>query len=275
MSLIRTGSKPQWRVITCVSLLNVAGCLPGIWLSQRNVLESAVRDVGGEYVVEKQRPSVSIRWLLMGREPWAHHRMTLDGSEADDEWLKAHCDEINQLPNLSLSLRNSRVSGEGLASLSDSLWSLSLTGTRLNDSDVAHFPNVGCLHIEDTGISGSALSQLSHMQSLYFISIDATQSTRESIGALSALPRLSDVMIVDADDASVIEAARLHGVRDLTIFSSDVTSASLPALQQMRGIQRLTLCDTGFSKSEIGELQQALSGCVVNQYDSTEWGYSR
>jgi hypothetical protein len=269
----RTRSKSPQRVIASVCLLSVAACIIGIRLTQRGALESAVRDAGGEYVVQRQRPSVALRWILRGQEPWAYHRITLDGSEIDDEWLKAHSDEINQLPNLSLSLQNTRVSGDGLASLDGSLESLSLAGTRLSDADAAHFPNAGCLDIEHTGISGSGLSQLAHMRSLHSISIDATQSTREGVSALSAMPRLSDVTIVEADDESVIQAARLEGLRSLTVFNSHVTTACLPALKQIQELGWLTLYDTSFSEDELEELQQALPGCDVSQRKSQEWGY--
>jgi len=269
----RIRSKSPQRVIASVCLLSVAACIIGIRLTQRGALESAVRDAGGEYVVQRQRPSVALRWILRGQEPWAYYRITLDGGEIDDDWLNAHCEEINHLPNLSLSLQNTRVSGDGLASLDGSLSSLSLAGTRLSESDVAQFPNVGCLGIEQTGIPGSALSQLSQMRSLYSISIDATQSTREGVSALSALPGLSDITIVEADDESVIQAARLQGLRSLTVLSSDVTTASLPALKQIQKLGWLTLYDTSISEGELEELQQALPGCDVSQRNSKEWGF--
>jgi hypothetical protein len=270
----RTRLKSSQRVIACVSLLSVAACLIGI-RSHWGVLETAVRDAGGEFVVEKQRPLVAMRWLLKGQQPWANCRITLHGSEVDDDWLNAHCEEINQLPNLRLSLQNTRVSGGGLASLNGSLSSLSLAGTPLSESDVAQFPNVGCLDIEHTGIPGSALSQLAHVRSLYSISIDATQSTREGVSALLAMPGLSDVTIIEADDESVIQAARLQGLRELTIFSDDVTSASLPALKQIQEPGNLTLYDTSFSDDELEELRKALPGCQVSQRNSKEWGYAR
>lgn len=228
--------------------------------------------MGGRYRAEMVGSRFSALFsYLNGREPTVFHWVDLEGTDADDAWLKAHHSDISQLTHLILFLRNMHLSGEGLATLRElsDVQCLDLTGTPLTDGDVEQLValNAVQLWIGRTGISDGALAGLASSPNLVSICIDRTQATPQGISGLSKCPRLHDLVLFDADDESLGSITGLQGITSLSVKAGELSAACLPALKQMQGLQALTLYDSEFSESEIGELKRALPRCSVLQLD--------
>jgi hypothetical protein len=204
--------------------------------------------------------------------------MLFRGEGVDDGWLHAHREELDRLEYLSLWLQETRVTGDGLSALRgmENLRFLDLTGTPLEDADIAHIaaiPGVNQVYVARTGISGAALSGLSQMPNLSFVCIDATQATPQGIAGLRKCPALQLVTVFDADDDSVRQVSQLDGLYGLTLVGEDITAACLPALKQMQGLKELSLYDSNLSRKELDELQQALPGCTLLQMPYDQAGF--
>lgn len=269
-------SRRSFRLLIAFSLVLVLLLFSGAWWwLWRNDFASEVRHAGGRIRSEMvdSRTSAFIRFLS-GQEAKIYHWIDFEGRGVSDEWLHAHRAEIGQLSNLTLLLRETDITGEGLKALRGmaDLDGLILTGTQLTDEDVIHLaaiPNVYDLYIDRTGISDAALAELSQMPNLRFLSIDSTQATSRGIAGLATCSGLRGLMLWDADDESVWDVVQLKGITRLMLIGEDVTSASLPALKRLHGLRTLSLYDAQLSDEEIREVQQALPSCRVGRFQSS------
>lgn len=271
---MRVFSRNRWLVFTGLLLVVVCGIAGALkWLTH-DEFRAEVQSVGGRYrseVVDSR--STAFMKVLNRQSPTVFHWIDLDGSEADDAWLRSHRDDILRQTHLFLFLRNSRITTKGLAALEglDNLQGLDLTGTPLDDTAIdilATLPNAPQLYIGHTGISDSALAGLSRSPYLSFLCIDGAQATETGIAGLATCPHLNGVWIVDANDESVALLPSLVRLQYLHLQGDQLTADSLRLLKQLSGLQLLTLFDTTFSDDELAELQQALPQCTVQQLDA-------
>ena len=257
--------------VSCVGIMLFAG-LAWWWLSRPDLGEE-VRSAGGRFHSEMMLP----RYLLW-RKPGALSYIVFRGEGVDDRWLHAHRAELARLEHLSLWLQKTHVTGDGLSALRgmQDLHFLNLTGTPLEDADVAHIAaisGVNQVYVARTGISGAALAGLAQLPNLTHVCIDATQATPEAIAGLATSPTLQLVTVFDADDESVRQVTQLKGLWGLTFVGEDITAASLPVLKQMQGLKELSLYDSSFLAEELDDLRQALPGCTVQQMPYAQVGF--
>ena len=267
-------SRKRWLIIAGLLLVVVCGLAGALrWLTH-DEFQAEVQSVGGRYrseVVDSR--STAFMKALNRQALTVFHWIDLEGSQADDAWLRSHRDDIRRQTHLFLFLRNSRITTKGLAALEglDNLQGLDLTGTPLDDTAIdilATLPNAPQLYIGRTGISDSALAGLSRSPYLSFLCIDGAQATETGIAGLATCPRLNGVWILDADDKCLLRLTSLGGLTYLHLQGDQLTAESLPFLKQLSGLQLLTLFDTTFSDDELAELRQALPKCTVQQLDS-------
>jgi hypothetical protein len=257
--------------VSCVSMLLFAG-VAWWWLSRPDLGEE-VRSAGGRFHCE-----MDVGRFLLGRQPSANSYFVFRGEGVDDGWLHAHREELARLEHLSLWLQTTRITGDGLAALRgmQNLHFLDLTGTPLEDADIAHIaaiPGVNQVYVARTGISDAALSGLSQIPNLSFVCIDATQATPQGIAGLAQCPKLQLVTVFDADNESVRQVSQLDGLWGLTLVGEDITAGCLPALKQMQGLKELSLYDSNLTMEELDDLQQALPGCTVQQMPYAQAGF--
>jgi hypothetical protein len=263
------------RSLVVVSSIVILLCGGGAWWwTSRPDIGDAVHQAGGRYRREVMGSQISVLIDAINlHSTTVFHWIEFAPGDVDDAWLHAHGDEIRRLSYLILSLRDSRVTGEGLSAMRgmQNLHNLDLSGTPLEDADVAHIAtlsNLAQLDVSRTGISDKALVGLSSLSVLAHVTIDSTQATPAGVAGLAACPQLRSVMLVDANDESVRRIAQLNGMIGIMLVGDDITAASLPALKQMQGLQILTLYDCHLTDEEMLELQQALPGCTVQQLSS-------
>ena len=97
-------------------------------------------------------------------------------------------DVVVRIPMLSvLSARNTALSDEGVAKLSDSsqLWMIQLDGTRITDRSlgvVAELPNLQRLSVGNTQVTDAGLSHFNGKQ-LRWLDISETKVTEEGVAA--------------------------------------------------------------------------------------------
>lgn len=285
-SPVRDGREPRSRwmrrplmrlllATTCIAILLCGG--GAWWWMSRPDFGDEVRRAGGRYRSELMTtPTAAIFGYLSGRRPMVFHWIEFNGGDVDDEWLRAHHDEIAQTTDLILRLRETHVTGEGLSTLRglQNVIYLDLTGTPLTDADLAHvvtLPRLPQILVGRTGISDAALAGLSQMPNLVHLCIDATQATPVGISGLGTCPNLESLTLLDADDESVAQIARLNRLKYLVLEGEDVTGESLPALKQMQNLKMLTFYAADLSREEVDELQMALPGCAVRRMSSEEF----
>jgi hypothetical protein len=261
--------------VSCVGMLLFAGL--AWWWTSRPDFGDEVRLAGGRYRSEVMTtPTAAFFGYLSGRQPTVFHWIEFKGGDVDDEWLRAHHDEIAQTTDLVLTLRETRVTGEGLSTLRglQNVMYLDLTGTPLTDADVAHLaalPNVVQVYIGRSGISGSGLAGLWQMHNLIHVGIDSTQATPEGVAGLADCSGLNSLTLLDAGDESVAQVARLNRLKYLVLEGEQVTGDSLPVLKQMQNLKVLTFYSADLSREEVDELQMALPGCAVQRMSSEEF----
>lgn len=195
----------------------------------------------------------------------------LSNSRVDDGWLEAQRDGLTRLHTIALDLRNSGVTGAGLAALDgiDTINNVELAGTVLTDTDGSHLsalPRLVTLNIAHTGISDAGLNVLVKLPMLNAVTIDRTQATPQGAASLAGCSQLRGVTLLDADAqcVSTLQGLRLFG---LALRGESLDVSCLPALKQFAGLKSLTLYDSHFTDVELEVLRQSLSGCRVEQLD--------
>lgn len=263
------------RLLLATSCVVILLCGGGAWWwTSRPDFCDEVRLAGGRYRSEMMTTRTAAFFgYLSGRQPTVYHWIEFTGGDVDDEWLRAHHEEIAQTSDLVLTLRETRVTGEGLSTLRGlpNVIYLDLTGTPLTDADLPHIvtlPRLPQVYVGRTGISGAALSVLSQMPNLVHLCIDSTQATPEGMAGLETCPNLNSLTLLDADDESVAHVAQLQRLKFVMLAGENVTGDSLPVLKQMQNLQLLTFYDADLSDEEVEELQLALPGCTVQQMSS-------
>ncbi|MBX3435743.1 MAG: hypothetical protein KF847_20690 [Pirellulales bacterium] len=235
--------------------------LPGAsWGWPVEDLAEAIRQIDGKYrreAIERDAPP-------------EFHWINFQGSKVDDDWLLNRSEQLIDLPNLSVTLSQTRVSGRGLSAFREApnVIDLELSGVPLTDSDLAQLarlPKLQILYVDRTGVSGSDLSLLAKTPTLNSLCIDSSQATPAGVAELAKFPQLKSIIVVDATDACVANLATLRAPPMLSLRSGDVTAVSLSHLQKMNHLQHLLLFDTGFSESELELLRKALPECHVTQ----------
>ena len=90
-------------------------------------------------------------------------------------------DQIGRLTYLILVLQDTEITGDGLSALSRmrNIDCIELTGTQLEDSDVAHITSLSYatqVRVGRTGLSASAVAELSQIPNLAVLGIDSSQA---------------------------------------------------------------------------------------------------
>lgn len=243
-----------------------------IWSLQRG-FPHEVHAIGGRYRREVLDTWVQILFSqLNGRGPTVFHWIQLRNSEADDDWLHRHRDEIADLSHLILYMSDTNITGQGLSALRemDNIQYLDLSNTQLTDDDVSHIatlPNVTTLYIGGTGISDSALVELSAMPHLVWLGLDSSQATPHGLSELSKCKNLTGLHVENANDDSIANVAATAWPVYMNVDGSQLTAESLASLAKMSGLKLLTLYDSRFSDAELQELRQALPGCTIQQME--------
>lgn len=273
---MRPRTRKRWFLAIAGLALAVLLVCAALWRLTHNEFADQIQSIGGRYRSEVVDSRMSaLMKVLQWQQPTTFHWIDLEGSEADDAWLTAHRDDIARQSDLSLFLRDARVSTDGFAALNglENIHTLDLTGTPLDDTateTIVTLPRVVQLYIGHTGITDSALAGLSRSPPLVFLCIDRTQATDEGIAGLATCPKLSALRVLDADDECVARLASFAQIRRLYLQGDQVTADSLSILKQMQVLKGLALYDTSFSEAELAELRQALPNCTVQQLSTTE-----
>lgn len=246
--------------------------ISSFWWGSRDKFADELRRIGGRYREELMDSRMAAFFKVLHRQPLTvFHYIDLERSQADDAWLLAHREDLQRQSDLSLFIGNPRITTDGLAALRGlDILNLDVTGMPLEDSAVETFvtlPRLIQLYIAHTGISDTALAGLATSPHLVFLCLDRTQATDSGIDGLQTCPVLNGLWILDADDDCVAHVATYSRLKSLCLQGEDLKLESLVQLKSLPSLEVLSLYDTKLTDAELGELRQALPGCIVDQME--------
>jgi len=147
---------------------------------------------------------------------------------------------LRRLMLTELSIKNTRVSDEGIAKLAQmrTLTTLSLSGTDISDDGLCYIQNLDRLTrlgLRRTRISDAGLRHLSDMPSLEAVSLSDTSVTDSGLLYLRGLSRLNQLALdgTEVTDAGVMNLECLIELSEVDLSRTKVTEGGAMALQQV------------------------------------------
>lgn len=264
--------------IICLLLLTTAAVY---WLRLHS-FESQVIRAGGKLFVDNSdtvTKSTFVRTrdrffsrLLGAKDQRLHHIRFVNGT-INDDWLKRHRDKIENLSAQTwITLEQSRVSSDGLATLRgmSDITTLILSGTPLTGDALEHLatmPDLWNLDISETGIPDDALAVLKQFPVLQCITVDASQATELGLGHISEIPQLLTVSLVKPTDETL---SWLRNALYLTVEEATITPRMIMSFKSMARLSSLTLTACQFIDCSEEQLRAALPNCQIKLLSNNE-----
>ncbi|MEZ6062441.1 MAG: hypothetical protein R3C19_19020 [Planctomycetaceae bacterium] len=243
-----------------------------------------VEDTGGVYYRSRGEPSMAsiIRSLAGGGTSNEDTILFLPG-RVSDAWLKQQRFRLERLAPLNLTINNPRVTDAGIAELTgiSEFRRLDLADTSITDASMGtiaklRFSAGAVLSVARTRVSDAAISQLLQTPAgtrIGGLELHSGQLTAASIAAIQANRPLSWFGLYDADDDSISRLLQLKLIAGVVIQGEDVSSSSLPVLEQLiqaNSLISMTLLDVPFTEAELQRLKQFDVSCRVFAQSSDE-----
>ncbi|MCA8992141.1 MAG: hypothetical protein KDA88_09195 [Planctomycetaceae bacterium] len=255
-----------WLILLLVLFAIMAGIL---FLQRDDGLQQAVEAQGGHYYEFDSNPFLT-RYIvqLLNRRPTRLHWIHFFDGGVDDEWLIEHADEINDRPNLLLTLRDPAISDAGLAPLASAdVFMYDLQGSSVTDASLNKLPpSLQYLNVARTNVTDAGVQQLVSVPT--GLTIDGRQLTENSASTFTTRSFFNSLQILDATNESIEHLSQISVRHELVIQGSGVTSESLPAFKKMPKPQRLVLIDVSLADKELDELRTYFRG---SQFELTNW----
>ena len=204
---------------------------------------------------------------MMGRTT-SFSILEFDGGPPKDEWLKLHYSELDGLNMLTVHLREQAVTDAGVRSLEGmkSIRQLGASCNTLSDEaidSIITMPKLLVVDLSCTGISDDALQKLSALPQIQGVGIDQTQATETGLKHLEALPKLQMLTIIGATDKTLALMDPNWQVQMLYLKEANLTEASVPKLNQIKGLQLLSFAEDSVSAEQLKTLRSKLPGHLV------------
>ncbi|MCA9043316.1 MAG: hypothetical protein KDA69_03290 [Planctomycetaceae bacterium] len=240
-----------------------------LFLQRDDGLQQAVEVQGGHYYEFDSNSVLSriVVQLINRRSTRLHWIHFFDGG-VDDGWLIEHADEINDRPNLLLTLRDPAISDAGLAPLAGAdVFMYDLQGSSVTDASLNKLPpSLQYLNVARTNVTDAGVQQLVSVPT--GLTIDGRQLTENSASTFTTRSFFNSLQILDATNESIEHLSQISVRHELVIQGSGVTSESLPAFKKMPKPQRLVLIDVSLADKELDELRTYFRG---SQFELTNW----
>jgi hypothetical protein len=171
-----------------------------------------------------------------------------------------------------LTLEGTKMNGSGLAHLPGlaSLELLDLDSTNVTDAGLAHLTGPAsllALYLEGTQITDAGLARVAEFTGLEELSLSKTRVTDAGLVHLAGLSNLHTLWLshTQVSDAGLIQLKTLPRLQVLLLDGTQVTDAGLTHLNGLTRLEELSVDGTVVSDAGIKELQRALPSLTLNR----------
>lgn len=181
------------------------------------------------------------------------------------EWPRVQTGQKLDLLDMEIADRDLGYLVEAL----DNLRFLSLAGTKITDSGLAHvkaLKGLQELHLNGTKITSQGLDHLKGLEHLEILDLKDTRTTDDGLSLLKPLHKLNglDLTRTLVTDAGLAHVGSFAELRTLILWDTHVTADGLRHLRGLRNLQELMLWHTPVTDQGADELRAALPGCDIS-----------
>jgi len=157
----------------------------------------------------------------------------------------------------------------------DGLVSLDLSGTVINDADVARLKSQRTLReltLAETRITDAGMVHLKSLTALRRLVLDGTAINGSGLKHLQKLPELTELRLgcPALTELFLVELPELQKLQRLSLAKSQVSDAGAKYLAPLTGLKELDLSDTKVTAAGIAKLRTALPQCRVITTTATQ-----